>query len=53
MKSTIVNNGLALLILNILLYHLIGYIARADGKITASPKVSAPKLFSEVSKLGK
>ena len=50
LKSTIVNNGLALLIFNILLYHFIGNIAGADSKITASPKVSAPKMFSEVSK---
>ena len=52
MKSTIVNNGLALLFFNILLDHFVGNVSRVDIEITASPKVAAPKQFSEVCKLG-
>ena len=51
MKSTIIYHGLTFLLLNILLYHFISNIARADCQISSGPKVSAPKLLSQMRKL--
>ena len=53
LKSTVVNYGLALLILNVLLDHFIGDVTWADSQIAPSPKMTAPKLFAQMRKLWK
>ena len=51
MKSTVVYYGLTFLLINILLNHFVGDIARADCQISSGPKMSAPELLAQMRKL--
>ena len=50
-KSTIIRHRFSLLRLDILLNHLIGQIARADGQIAPGPEVPPPKLLAPMGEL--
>jgi hypothetical protein len=48
LKSTVIEDRLPFLFLDILLNHFVSDITRADGKIPPCPKVSAPKLLFQM-----
>lgn len=51
MKSTVILDGLALLLVDVLVDHFVGDGARCHGKISARPQVPAPLLLLQVRKL--
>ena len=51
MKSTVIYNGFAFLLFNVLLYHLVRDVALADRQITSRPEMSAPELLSQMREL--
>jgi hypothetical protein len=52
LKSTIIHNWFALLLINVLLYQFVRDVSRAHRKIAPRPEMPAPKLLSQIRKLG-